>query len=137
MKSRLNKLKKDTFFELLDLAGRVFIVVGYSDDVRIGSRGFLEGEKETGLVLVLNRRMKFKWDDDVLECRLVFGTEPHDCIIPEEHILAVHSPEMNTQLVVAPMSPESASRDGEGGGEPASQQDEGNVVEVDFKKKRR
>lgn len=136
MKARLNKLKRDTFFELLDLAGRVFIVVGYSDEVRIGSRGFLEGEKETGLVLVLNQRMKFKWENGVLECSLVFGTEPQECVIPEEHILAVHSPEMNTQLIVAPVSPAAGSKTGEGGGKTVPHQGEGNVVEVDFKKKR-
>ena len=46
MARNLTDLKKHVFFELLDMAGRVFIHVRYSDDVLIGNRGFLAEEKE-------------------------------------------------------------------------------------------
>jgi hypothetical protein len=55
----LNSLKKHTFFEILRLANRVFIIVDYDDTVIIGKRGFLPEEKERGLVLVFNNKMKF------------------------------------------------------------------------------
>jgi len=142
MNERLDRLKRDVFFELLDLAGRVFIVVRNGEGVRIGSRGFTPQEEENGLVLVLNRRMSFRWEDDLLEARLVFGTDPHDCVIPARHIVAVNSPELQTQLVVAG-PPETA---GEAESPPAGSREAppdgttragGKVVRVDFSKKKR
>jgi hypothetical protein len=58
-KSGLNELKKTVFYELLNLAGRVLIVVRYSESVSVGNRGLLPEEKENGLVLVLTCRMHF------------------------------------------------------------------------------
>ncbi len=142
IQQRLNELKIKTFYELLDLAGRVFLIIRYSENVHIGTRGFLPEEKKNGLVLVLNKKMNFSWRDGLFECRLVFGTKPHTCIIPEEHIIGIHSPELNTQLITAPYMPDekeaehkektekkrAVSTDAETGK---------NVVKVNFAKKRR
>ncbi|MGC8937897.1 MAG: hypothetical protein ACP5KH_02755, partial [Thermodesulfovibrio sp.] len=67
---KLNELKKQTFFDLLELAGRVFIIVDYDESVVIGKRGFLPEEKERGLVLVFNSRMKFSWENDAITATL-------------------------------------------------------------------
>ncbi len=146
IRQRLNELKIKTFYELLDLAGRVFLIIRYSEDVRIGTRGFLPEEKKNGLVLVLNKKMKFSWEDGVLECRLVFGSKPHSCLIPEDHIIGVHSPELNTQLIIAPYMSDEKEQDQE---ERKSEKSEeslailspsksgDNVVKVDFTRKRR
>ena len=95
---RLNKLKKNTFFEILDLVGRVFIVVDYDERVVIGKRGFLPEEKERGLVLVFNNKMKFDWDDEGITANLVFGNTPEKCFIPIDSIATVFSPEIRVQL---------------------------------------
>ncbi len=97
---RLNDLKKYTFFEILELAGRVFIIVDYDESVVIGKRGFLPEEKERGLVLVFNSKMKFSWDDDVISATLVFGNSPEKCYIPVNAVAGVFSPDLRIQLAV-------------------------------------
>ncbi|GAB6182953.1 ClpXP protease specificity-enhancing factor SspB [Thermodesulfovibrio hydrogeniphilus] len=97
---RLNELKKKTFFEILDLVGRVFIVVDYDERVVIGKRGFLSEEKERGLVLVFNNNMKFDWHDEAITATLVFGNTPEKCYIPIDAIATVFSPELRVQLNV-------------------------------------
>ncbi len=47
-KERIGDLKRHIFYELLDMAGRVMVLVKYSPDVVIGNRGFVGEEKETG-----------------------------------------------------------------------------------------
>jgi len=94
----LNNLKKTVFYDLLNLAGRVFIVVRYSENVEIGNRGFLPEERENGLILVFNSRMNFSWDDGGILAHLVFGTSPEKCFIPEDDIVAVYSPELETHF---------------------------------------
>jgi len=138
MQDRLNSLKQKVFYELLDIVGRVFVVVRYAEDVQIGSRGFLPEEREDGLVLVLNRRMDFSWRDGVLECRLVFGATPQTCLIPERHIVAIHSPELQTQFVTVPEDTGAIAEAGEtppadAGSDRGS---EPKVVKVDFTRKR-
>ncbi len=98
--NRLNELKKQTFFELLNLAGRVFIVVDYDERVVIGKRGFLEEEKERGIVLVFNNKMKFQWDEGAITATLVFGNTPQKCYIPIDAIATVFSPDLRVQLNV-------------------------------------
>lgn len=97
---RLNELKKYVFFEILELAGRVFIVVDYDETVVIGRRGFLPEEKERGLILVFNRKMKFTWDEDAITAILVFGNTPERCYIPINAIAGVFSPDLRIQLSV-------------------------------------
>lgn len=96
--NRLNELKKYTFFEILELAGRVFIIVDYDENVVIGERGFLPEEKERGLVLVFNSKMKFNWDEQAITATLVFGSKPEKCYIPVNAIAGVFSPDLRIQL---------------------------------------
>lgn len=95
---KLNELKKYTFFEILELAGRVFIIVDYDDAVIIGKRGFLPEEKERGIVLVFNSKMKFSCDEYALTATLVFGNTPEKCYIPLSAITGVFSPDLRIQL---------------------------------------
>src|SRR5512136_1066987 len=98
----LGSLKRHVFFELLNLAGRVFVLVEPSESVVLGRRGFSEDEKKNGIVLVFNSKMKFDWDDKVIRATLVFGTAPQKCVIPVEAIIAVYSPEAGAQFIVSP-----------------------------------
>jgi hypothetical protein len=102
LRLHLNEIKKHTFYELLNLAGRVYLLVRYSENVMIGNRGFLPNEKEQGLVLVLNTKMNFTWDEYGISVKLVFGESPQQCFIPADDILVVYSPELKSQLVVEP-----------------------------------
>ncbi|HTZ18356.1 MAG TPA: hypothetical protein VMB78_07940 [Dissulfurispiraceae bacterium] len=96
---RLNNLKKHIFYEILDMAERVMVLVRYSPDVVIGSRGFMGDEKETGIILVFNPGMRFDWDEYGLSATLVFGSAPQKCFIPAASIAAVYSPDINVQFV--------------------------------------
>lgn len=123
----LNDLKRETFFTFLEEAGRAFIHVRHSGNVKMGRRGFLPGEKEKGIVLVFNKGMNFTWDDSGIHATLLFSSAPEKCFIPPEDIVSVYSPELGAQLLVSPA-------EDAGAGENA--QAEGNVIKVDFKKKR-
>jgi hypothetical protein len=133
----LTGLKKRIFFEMLDLAGRVFVLVRHSDNVVIGKRGFLPGEKENGLVLVFNKKMNFEWDEPGISAKLVFGRASENCFIPNEDILSIFSPELLAQFTVSPdeekITEPAASQTTEPGRETARQK----VVKVDFKKKKK
>ncbi|MEO5360284.1 MAG: ClpXP protease specificity-enhancing factor SspB [Nitrospirota bacterium] len=153
--SKLNELKKTVFYELLNVMGRVFVIVRYSDDVQIGTRGFLKAEKENGLVLVFNSKMNFTWDKDgLIAANLVFGTKTEDCLIPVEHIIAVYSPELQTQFVTtymtevhatavpsadaAPMPEMPEKPEGHEEDDPAPVAESDNkVLKVDFSKKKK
>jgi hypothetical protein len=102
MISDITDLKKKVFFEMLNLTGRVFILVEDSQDVLIGKRGFLPAEKEKGLILVFNSRMNFEWDDSGISAHLVFGSTPEKCFIPHDSIVSVFSPELSAQFSVSP-----------------------------------
>ncbi len=122
---------------MLDLAGRVFVVARYSENVIIGNRGFTEDEKKNGIVIVFNTGMNFSWDDTGISSTLVFGTSPQKCFIPADDIVAIYSPELNSQFVTA-MPPRADTTEEQdkaaaeaGGGEAGSK-----VVKVDFTRKR-
>lgn len=146
---QLNELKKHTFYELLNLAGRAYILVKYSKNVKVGSRGFLPEEKERGLVLVLNSKMNFTWDDYGITTNLAFGNSIQKCFIPVDDIIAVYSLDLNSQLVIGPQPvseanvPEKKQEDfnSEGKAEGPSSKEEKSkkkkVVRVDFQKKRK
>ncbi len=145
MDAGLNNLKKHVFFELLNMAGRAFVLVGYSDDVILGNRGFPAEEKENGIILVFNSKMNFIWDDYGITATLVFGTSPQKCFVPADAITAVYSPELNAQFTVS-LQPKAvggqqsavgtlktkSQKHGGGGTKPAAKK---NVIEVDFTKK--
>ena len=122
---------------MLDLAGRVFIVARYSENVVIGNRGFTEEEKNNGIVLVFNSAMNFSWDDFGIASTLVFGTSPQKCFIPIEDIIAIYSPELNSQFITAlPPRSESTEKPEEEGVPPREDETASKVVKVDFTKKR-
>ena len=134
--TQLNNLKRHVFFEFLRLAGRVFILVGYSDGVVLGNRGFTAEEKENGIVLVLNSRMNFLWDEYGINVTLVFGASPQKCFIPADAITAVYSPELNAQLVLSRQAGQSLPAGPEGGAASSiSGESPRNVIKVDFTKK--
>jgi len=141
---RLNDLKRHVFFELLETVGRAFLVIRYSERVRIGRRGFLPEEKEQGLILVINRQMNLRWEEGVIRCRLVFGQTPEDCLIPEEFVIGVNSPETKTQfLCFADTSPKETHRPPKPRKAPkprptaAKKSGPSKVVSVDFTKKKK
>ncbi len=110
MALNLTDLKKHVFFELLDMAGRVFIHVRYSNNVLIGERGFLAEEKEKGLVLVFNARMKFEWNEQGISATLGFGPKTEKCFIPPESIISVFSPDLNAQFSISPAAQEAVQK---------------------------
>ena len=129
----LTDLKKHVFFELLDMAGRVFIHVRYSDDVLIGDRGFLTEEKEKGLVLVFNANMKFEWNEQGISATLGFGPKTEKCFVPPESIISVFSPELNAQFSVSPAAQEAGQR--KQAAKKVRSISEQKVIKIDFSKK--
>ncbi len=123
---------------MLDMAGRVFIVAQYSENVLIGNRGFTEDERKNGIVLVFNKSMSFSWDDAGISSSLVFGTSPQKCFVPAEDIVAIYSPELNSQFVTPFRPPATTPEEGgrEGVGSDREEVTGSNVVKVDFSKKR-
>jgi len=144
MATGLNELKKTVFYEMLNMAGRAFIVVRYSDGVIIGKRGFTEEEMKNGLVLVFNRRMNFSWDDSGITASLVFGTSPQRCFIPADDIVMIYSPELNSQFITASQpskeGPEDKGDPRGSGARGAGHEADGKgakVVQFDFKNRKR
>jgi hypothetical protein len=137
MQQKINELKKKVFREMLDLAGRVFIVARYSDNVIIGNRGFTEEERKNGIVLVFNTSMSFSWDDSGIAAVLAFGTSPQKCYIPADDIVAIYSPELNSQFLTA-NPPEAEKSDQREKTVPELREEEAGskVVKVDFTRKR-
>lgn len=134
----LDELKRDVFFRVLEMAGRVFVVVRHSESVVVGTRGFLGEERDRGLVLVFNSRMRFQWDETGIHANLVFGTDPHKCFIPPEDIVSIYSPDASIQLTITPGEQalsEAESLSGQAREEPAVDRD-GNVIRVDFTKRK-
>jgi hypothetical protein len=132
---RLNELKRHTFYEILDLQGRVFVFIKYSEDVIIGRRGFLAEEKENGLILVFNRHMNFQWTDKGITASLIFGSSVEKCFIPSLNIISVYSPELNLQLSLV-HGKEDAEEEEKHEEKLKQDQEKDNVVKVDFKKKK-
>lgn len=135
----LNSLKRHVFYELMNIAGRVFILVRSSEDVLLGKRLLTQEEKENGIVLVFNPGMKFEWDDYGITATLVFGSLPQKCVIPADRIEAVYSPEANAQFIVLPPRgaiPAAVRSAGQAGAE-ESCEPLGKVIKVDFAKKQK
>ncbi len=140
MNSDVNNLKRHIFFEFLNLVGRAFVLVRYSDDVILGNRGFTAEEKENGIILVFNSRMNFLWDDYGITATLAFGTSAQKCFIPADNIIAVYCPELNAEFLA---SPQPAMLKQESGTQikkqeaKAKEQTSENIIKVDFTKKRK
>ena len=139
--AELNDIKMRVFFDLLNLVGRVYVIVRYSTEVSLGNREFSEQEMENGLILVFNAKTNFTWKDGAIEAKLVFGASPQRCYIPAEHVVAVYSPELNTQFVVTyksaddPTIPADAGADKDAAAAVKPEPD--NILRVDFKKKKK
>lgn len=100
------ELKREVFGRIMELVGRVFIVIRHSERVHIGRRGFTDEEKVEGLVLVFNAKMTYIWGDDGIEGTLSFGGKAEQIFIPSEDIMLVYSPELGVQLHVSPVKSE-------------------------------
>ncbi len=134
----LNSLKKHIFYELLNIGGRVFILVRYSEHVVLGNRALSADERENGIVLVFNPGMNFQWDDYGITATLVFGSSPQKCFIPVDDIAAVYSSELNAQFIVLPVSGQ--MRDFQAGSTVKAEGASllaGNVIKVDFTKRQK
>lgn len=134
MESGLNELKKEVFYGLLELAGRVFLLVEYAEGVVIGTRGFMADEKEKGIVLVFNNKMSFQWDESGISAKLVFGRTPQQCFVPPEAIISIFSPELSAQFSTSPgkVAPAHTAASGPQERPPSGRK----VVRVDFQKKK-
>ena len=95
-------LKKEVFSRLMEISGRVFILVRHSERVIIGHRGFTEDEKEKGITLVFNRDMGFVWDETGISATLSFGSTAEKCMVPSSDIVAIFSPEAGVQMLFDP-----------------------------------
>jgi hypothetical protein len=137
-KSELGDLKREMFFRLMDMAGRVFIVIRYSAHATIGKRGFTPEERESGLTLVLNSKMNFIWDDEGIEATLAFQSKPEKCFIPHEDVISIYSPELKVQFFADQIEDDS-DEDTKNEIEKAPvkkkiEQQDDNVIRVNFKK---
>jgi hypothetical protein len=137
----LDALKQHVFYELMNMAGRVYIIVRYSERVRIGNRGFTEEEKIKGIVLVFNHAMNFRWEDGAISAKLSFGTTVEGCYIPSDDIVAVFSPDIDVRFIVGDKSPKEPPQSaGTTKSKPTKSSSTkpkgGKVIEVDFTKKR-
>lgn len=138
-----DSLKREVFTKLMEMAGRVFILVRYSEAVKIGNRRFTEEEKKNGLVLVFTRGMKYAWDDFGIRATLVFSSTPQKCFIPSGDIIVVYCPEMGVQLAVSAREGEGretgASRDKSVSADigAAAESRAGNIIRVNFRKRGR
>jgi len=135
-----DEIKREVFHRLLELAGRVYVVVQHSDHVVVGRRGFTEEERQNGLVLVFNRNMRFTWDTDGIHASLVFAGVAEKCYIPAHDIVAIYSPDAKVQLTVDPSYAEEKVPE-TAGAVPTGQHDhhvfahtegDGKVIRVDF-----
>jgi stringent starvation protein B len=136
--TELNNIKMRVFFDLLNLVGRVYVIVRYSEEVHLGNREFSDQEMENGLILVFNAKTNFTWKDDAIEAKLVFGAGPQKCYIPAEHVVAVYSPELNTQFVVTYRAGADGATPDESQKDSAAVKPESdNILRVDFQKKKK
>ena len=102
MKNQIKYLQ-NIFYDLLNDYGRVYIVVKYSENTKIGSRGFTEEEKEKGLVLVFTDKnfKTLQWTDDgSIRTSLGFGAgnRPEKCYLHFDDIVSVYSPDAMVKI---------------------------------------
>lgn len=125
----LDELKRDVFFRFIELVGRAYIHVRYSDSVILGRRGFVEEERNRGIVLVLNSKTNLTWDDEGIRTTLVFGSAAEKCFIPADDVIAVYSPELGAQFMVySSLETEKSGQDDE------RREIVDKVIKVDFSK---
>lgn len=142
--SYMDSLKRDVFHKILNMAGRVYILVRYSEGVKLGNRGFNEEEQNNGIVLVFNTHMNINWTDGAIKVKLSFGTTVERCYIPSEDITLIFSPDINVRLIVGDRREDNPSVDGtpqlktkSKTAKSSAEKKGGKVIEVDFTKKRK
>lgn len=97
------KYLRELFYELLNDYGRVYIAVRYSDNSKIGNRGFTEEEKKQGIILVFNQNnhKTLQWTDEgSITTTLGFGrgNKPEKCFFHFDDIVSVFSPDAQVRL---------------------------------------
>ncbi len=136
MKKQVHYLQR-LFYDLWNDVGSVYLLVKYSSNTTIGSRGFTEEEKKQGLVLVFNNKTNnmLSWDaEGHLTCVLAFGTRREDVSIHHDDLLGVFSPEAGVRFLRSDIGNEpapSSEKDKEHGG------DKHVVSMSEFKQRRR
>ncbi len=98
-KANLDKLKELVFCEIINMTGRVYVMVRYSEKVKLGNRGFTKGEKDRGIILAFNQQMNFNWSEGAINAKLSFGTTVEKCYIPSGDIVMIYSPDINIRFV--------------------------------------
>jgi hypothetical protein len=96
MKNQIKYLQ-NLFYDLLNDYGQVYLVVKYSENTKIGNRGFTEEEKKKGLALIFNQKnhKNLQWTDDgSIVTALGFGTgnRPENCFLHADDLVSVFSP---------------------------------------------
>ena len=102
MKNQIKYLQ-NLFYDILNDYGQVYIVVRYSENTVIGTRGFSEEEKQKGLILVFNQRnyKNLVWSDDGnINATLGFGlsNRSEKCFLYSDDIMSVFSPDAKIKL---------------------------------------
>jgi hypothetical protein len=97
MKNQLKYLQ-NLFYDMLNDYGRVFVVIKQSERTVIGSRGFIDEEKENGLVLAFNSKnyKTLQWTEDgSIITTLGFGSnnKVENCFLHSDDIVSVYSPD--------------------------------------------
>ena len=133
-KNEIGELKRENFFRILDMAGRVFIVIRYSGHATIGKRGFAPEERDSGLTLVFNSKMNFVWDEDGIDATLAFQAKPEKCFIPHEDIISIYSPELKVQFFADQIEGDDEDEAEEAFVKDKIEQQDDNVIRVNFKK---
>lgn len=90
------------FYDLWNDFGHAYLLVKYSRNTIIGTRGFSEEEMKQGIVLVFNNKTNnaLQWDDEGnLTCILAFGNRKEELFIHHDDMLAVFSPEAGVQYL--------------------------------------
>ncbi len=101
MKKQVAYLQR-LFYDIWNDFGSVYLLVRYSGNTTIGTRGFTEEEKKQGLVLVFNNKTSnvLDWDaEGNIACVLVFGARREDIFIHHDDLLGVFSPEAGVQFL--------------------------------------
>jgi hypothetical protein len=102
MKDQIKYLQ-NLLYELLNDYGKVFILVKYSANSIIGSRGFSEEEKKSGIVLVFNNKNNkdLQWmEDGSITATLGFGVnnKQEKCFLHVDDIVSVFSPDARVKF---------------------------------------
>ena len=114
MKKQVEYLQK-LFYDLWNDFGKVYLLVRYSGNSVIGTRGFTEEEQEQGLVLVFNNKTnnRMEWDGEGnISCVLAFGTRREEVYLHHDDLLGVFSPEAGVQFVRSDVGKESKEEQG-------------------------